>query len=366
MIVKTKEQLPEELANIPASKFNMKQADDVILDEEFKTEAVGFWKDAFLRLRKSKVSVISFTVIMIIVLGAIFVPNLTGYTYTEQNVDQQYLPPKIPGLEKLGIADGTRTLRDRKVESLMDKEKYPEGSIIEIKNEHMVRGVKLADVKVDSYLMSGVPEDEYHWLGTDYMGRDLCTRLFRGARISLFIALVSVLTNCIMTHIAELMDGMPYVVITILFMLLFGSGIFSLILALCVTGWIGTSRLIRAQFYRFKEREYVLAARTLGVRDAVLIFRHILPNCIGPLITRAMIAIPGAIFSESFLAYIGLGIAPPEPSIGILLADGQSLLLQYPSQVLFPALLISVLMIAFNMFSNGLRDALDPTKRGEE
>ena len=385
MIVKTKEQLPEELANIPASKFNMKQADNVILDEEFKTEAVGFWKDAFLRLRKSKVSVISFTVIMIIVLGAIFVPNLTGYTYTEQNVDQQYLPPKIPGLEKLGIADGTRTLRDRKVESLMDKEKYPEGSIIEIKNEHMVRGVKLADVKVDSYLMSGVPEDEYHWLGTDYMGRDLCTRLFRGARISLFIALVSVLTNCIigviygaisgyyggkvdmiMTHIAELMDGMPYVVITILFMLLFGSGIFSLILALCVTGWIGTSRLIRAQFYRFKEREYVLAARTLGVRDAVLIFRHILPNCIGPLITRAMIAIPGAIFSESFLAYIGLGIAPPEPSIGILLADGQSLLLQYPSQVLFPALLISVLMIAFNMFSNGLRDALDPTKRGEE
>ena len=207
MIVKTKEQLPEELANIPASKFNMKQADDVILDEEFKTEAVGFWKDAFLRLRKSKVSVISFTVIMIIVLGAIFVPNLTGYTYTEQNVDQQYLPPKIPGLEKLGIADGTRTLRDRKVESLMDKEKYPEGSIIEIKNEHMVRGVKLADVKVDSYLMSGVPEDEYHWLGTDYMGRDLCTRLFRGARISLFIALVSVLTNCIIGVIYGAISG---------------------------------------------------------------------------------------------------------------------------------------------------------------
>lgn len=385
MIVKMKEQLPEELANIPAAKFKMKQADEVILDEKFKTEAVGFWKDAFIRLRKSKVSVISFTIIMIIVLGAIFVPNLTGYTYTEQNVHQQYLPPKIPGLESLGIADGTRTLRDRRVDSLEDREKYPQGSIIEIKNEHVVRGVKLADVKVDSYLISGVPEDEYHWLGTDYLGRDLCTRLFKGARISLFIALVSVLTNCIigviygaisgyyggkvdmiMTHIAELMDGMPYVVITILFMLLFGSGIFSLILALCVTGWIGTSRLIRAQFYRFKEREYVLAARTLGVRDAVLIFRHILPNCIGPLITRAMIAIPGAIFSESFLAYIGLGIAPPEPSIGILLADGQSLLLQYPSQVLFPALLISVLMIAFNMFSNGLRDALDPTKRGEE
>ena len=169
-----------------------------------------------------------------------------------------------------------------------------------------------------------------------------------------------------MTHLAEVMDGMPYVVVTILFMLVLGAGIFSIILAMTVTGWIGTSRLIRAQFYRFKGREYVLAARTLGVPDRILIFRHILPNCVGPLITRSMIAIPGAIFSESFLAYIGLGIAPPNPSIGILLSDGQKVLLQYPYQTVFPAILISVLMIAFNLFSNGLRDALDPTKRGEE
>ena len=211
------------------------------------------------------------------------------------------------------------------------------------------------------------------------------TRLFRGARISLLIAVITVFTNVFigvvygavsayyggkvdifMTHLAEVMDGMPYVVVTILFMLVLGAGIFSIILATTVTGWIGTSRLIRAQFYRFKGREYVLAARTLGVPDRVLIFRHILPNCVGPLITRSMIAIPGAIFSESFLAYIGLGIAPPNPSIGILLSDGQKVLLQYPYQTVFPAILISVLMIAFNLFSNGLRDALDPTKRGEE
>ena len=109
----------------------------------------------------------------------------------------------------------------------------------------------------------------------------------------------------------------------------------------------------------------VLAARTLGVPDRVLIFRHILPNCLGPLITRAMIAIPGAIFSESFLAYIGLGITAPETSIGLLLADGQKVLLQYPQQVVWPSIVISVLMIAFNLFANGLRDALDPSKRGE-
>jgi oligopeptide transport system permease protein len=97
-----------------------------------------------------------------------------------------------------------------------------------------------------------------------------------------------------------------------------------------------------------------------------LIFRHILPNCVGPLITRTMIAIPGAIFSESFLAFLGLGIKAPNPSIGVLLSNGQDVLLQYPYQVFFPAVLISLLMIAFNLFSNGLRDALDPTKRGEE
>ena len=172
--------------------------------------------------------------------------------------------------------------------------------------------------------------------------------------------------DLIMTHFAEVMDGLPYIVVTILFMLLFGAGIFSIILALTVTGWIGTARLTRAQFYRYKGREYVLAARTMGIPDIKLIFRHILPNTVGPLITRAMIAIPGAIFSESFLAYIGLGITPPEPSIGILLSTGQDVLLQYGYQTLFPAVLISLLMIAFNLFSNGLRDAMDPTRRGEE
>ena len=108
----------------------------------------------------------------------------------------------------------------------------------------------------------------------------------------------------------------------------------------------------------------VLAARTLGTKDAVLIFRHILPNAIGPIVTRTMIAIPSAIFAESFLAYIGLGIRAPEASLGVLLSHAQTVLLQYPYQTVFPAVLISVLMISFNLFGNGLRDAFDPTQRG--
>ncbi len=376
--------LPEELKNLPASAFESLHQED-IKDEKFQTKPIGFFKDAMIRLSKDAVSMISLAMILLIVILSLVVPNITGYTYTQQNVSQTNMPPKIPGLEKLGIADGTYILKDRRKDKLDDTDRYPEGSVLETLNEHEVNGVIMCDVKVDYYAFCGAPADEYHWLGTDSLGRDLMTRLFRGARISLLIAVITVFTNVFigvvygavsayyggkvdifMTHLAEVMDGMPYVVVTILFMLVLGAGIFSIILAMTVTGWIGTSRLIRAQFYRFKGREYVLAARTLGVPDRVLIFRHILPNCVGPLITRSMIAIPGAIFSESFLAYIGLGIAPPNPSIGILLSDGQKVLLQYPYQTVFPAILISVLMIAFNLFSNGLRDALDPTKRGEE
>lgn len=355
------------------------------MDEKFQTKPIGFFKDAMIRLSKSSVAVVSFTLIALIILSALFVPMISGYGYNEQNVNCKNMPPKIQGLEKLGIADGTRVMKNRKMANLEDPTMYPNDCIIEIVREFEYKGVPMCDVKIDYYAYCGAAEDQYHWFGTDYLGRDLLTRLFRGTRVSLLIAFVSVVTNVIigvvygavsgyyggkvdmiLTHIAQVLDGLPYVVVTILFMLLLGTGVTSLILAMCVTGWIGTSRLIRAQFFRFKEREYVLAARTLGVPDMTLIFRHILPNCIGPLITRAMIAIPGAIFSESFLAYIGLGIAAPEPSIGILLSDGQSVLLQYPYQTFFPAVLISVLMIAFNMFSNGLRDALDPTKRGEE
>lgn len=384
MIIEDRNRLPEELQNIPAEEFAFAER-DWKSDERFTTEPIGFYKDAFRRLMSNRVSVISLMAILVIIILAILVPNVTGYGYTEQNVKQKNLPSKIPGLERLGIFDGTRVVTNIKKSSISDPKRYPEGCVLEIVREYKAGKQDVVDVKVDYYAYCKVPEGEYHWFGTDYLGRDILTRLFKGTRISLMIALLSVVTNLIigiiygsvagyyggkvdifLTHFAEVLDGLPYIVVTILFMLWLGSGILSIVLALCVTGWIGTARLTRAQFYRYKGREYVLAARTLGVPDRKLIFRHILPNTVGPLITRAMIAVPGAIFSESFLAYIGLGIKPPEPSIGILLSEGQKVLLQYPNQTFFPALLISVLMIAFNMLSNGLRDAMDPTRRGEE
>lgn len=372
--------IPENPLNLDPAEFEPVNWDD-IGNETFKTKPIAFFKDAMLRLARNKVAVASCLIIASLIVLCVVGPFFTGYNYVEQNLKFLNMPPRIPLLEDIGVADGTRLLKNRKKSNLAA---FPEGSIIEIKKEYVVSNVEVVDVLVDYYKYVGA-EDAYFWFGSDYLGRDLLTRLLYGGRISLLIAFFSVLTNLVigviygaiagyyggrvdmlMMRFAEILSGIPHLVMTMMFILLFGTGLFAIILALTVTGWIGTARLVRAQFYRFKGREFVLAARTLGVPDRKLIFRHILPNSVGPLITRSMVAIPGAIFSESFLAYIGLGIQAPNPSIGVMLSDGQKVLLQYPCQTLFPALLISVLMIAFNLFSNGLRDALDPTKRGEE
>ena len=128
--------------------------------------------------------------------------------------------------------------------------------------------------------------------------------------------------DIVMMRITEILNAFPQIIMATLLILFLGAGMEAIVLSLILRGWIGTARVIRGQFLRFKEREYVLAAKVMGVRDRLLIFRHILPNSIGPIITRAMLAILGAIFSESFLAFIGLGLQAPEPSIGVLLSDG--------------------------------------------
>ena len=317
-----------------------------------------------------------------IVILALFGPLMNEYGYNDQDLNRANLPARVKGFESVNLLNGSQVLKNRRVDNLSNTDKYPEGSILEIMNETTVNGVAMCDVRVNYYIYSGYGDD-YFWFGTDYLGRDLWTRVWRGCRVSLLIAFASVLTNVlfgvvygaiagyyggtvdlVMMRIAEIVQAFPNIVVMTLFIMYFGNGLFAIIMALVVRDWVGTATLIRAQFYRFKGSEYVLAARTLGSKDRVLIFRHILPNAIGPIITRTMIAIPSAIFAESFLAYIGLGLRAPEASLGVLLSHAQTVLLQYPYQTVFPAVLISVLMISFNLFGNGLRDAFDPTQRG--
>ncbi|QTL98966.1 ABC transporter permease subunit [Iocasia frigidifontis] len=375
---------PDETIKLDREDFEFVQLNQQIRDEKFQGEAIGFFKDAMIRFTRNKAAIVAAWIIIVIIILAIFGPLMNPYTYREQNLQATLLPPRIPLLEKIGIFDGTRVKNIRK--SSLDG-RY-QGSVKEIIDEYELdyhgRKIEMLKVKVDIYKLKNM-SNQYFWFGTDSIGRDLWTRLWRGSRISLIIATLAVLVNVFigiiygaisgyyggkvdmyMQRVIEILAGIPSLVLIILFIIYIGPGIIPLAMAMVLTGWIGMSRMIRAQFYKYKGQEYVLASRTMGAKDRKLIFRHILPNAIGPTITQATLAIPGAVFTESFLAYLGLGLQAPEPSIGVLLAEGQRQLLNYPHLTLFPAVLISVLMLSFNLFGNGLRDAFDPTLRGFE
>ena len=324
--MRTFEHAAPEYSSLQKEDFKLHERDDAIHDAKFETKSVGFFKDAMLRFGKNTASIIAFIIICIIAFFSILGPMMNEYGYNDQDLNRANLPARIPGCEKINLLNGSTVLKNRRKDNLTDTEKYPEGCILEITNESVVNGVKMCDGSIAGY----------------YGG----------------------MVDMVMMRIAEIIQAFPNIVVMTLFIMYFGNGLFAIIMALVVRDWVGTATLIRAQFYRFKDSEYVLAARTLGTKDRTLIFRHILPNAIGPIVTRTMIAIPSAIFAESFLAYIGLGIRAPEASLGVLLSHAQTVLLQYPYQTVFPAALISVLMISFNLFGNGLRDAFDPTQRG--
>ncbi len=226
--------------------------------------------------------------------------------------------------------------------------------------------------------------------GTNQYGQDILACLASGARLSFLLAFfVSAInltigaaygaiegyyggkTDLVMQRIAEILSAVPFIVVATLFQLhLSGkiSPVVTLLFAFVATGWLTTATRVRMQFYRFKGREYVLAARTLGASDRRIILKHIFPNAIGTVITGAVLAIPGVIFSESILSYLGIINFETSgfTSLGTMLAQGQSLLGSAPHVLLFPAVFIALLQIGFNVFGNGLRDALNPSLRGAE
>ena len=240
------------------------------------------------------------------------------------------------------------------------------------------------------YVNLAVSGDEiYHYFGTDHVGRDLWTRLWEGSRLSLliglFVAVVSLsvgtiwgsisgyyggIVDLLMERFTEVLGGIPWIVIMILVKMLLTGKVPDTVLvaiSLILTSWIGTASMVRSQMYRYKNREYVLASRTLGANDARLITKHILPNALGTIVTSSILVIPSAIFFESSVAYLGLGVNSSTISIGNLLSLGREMgIVDNPYLTLAPAIYVSVLMIAFNMFGNGLRDALNPSLRGSE
>jgi ABC-type dipeptide/oligopeptide/nickel transport system permease subunit len=238
--------------------------------------------------------------------------------------------------------------------------------------------------QVMMYKFLGYSSVPTHIFGTEYQGKDMLKYVFAGLRTSLILGVIVSIINILigviwgsisgyyggmvditMERITDILGGIPYIVLMTVLTLKLGATFFVFALSLCLTGWIGTASTTRSQFYRYRGREYVLAAKTLGAKAPRLIFRHILPNAVGTIVTRSVLMIPSTIFSEATISYLGLGLTNLA-SLGVILSKNQDFLSTYPSELIIPAIIISLLMICFNLFGNGLRDAFNPSLKGED
>ena len=237
---------------------------------------------------------------------------------------------------------------------------------------------------VYGYKLLGYDAKPVFLLGSDGDGYDLITISFNGLRTS-FVLSILVSAICLsfglvwgsisgyfggnvdlfMERFVEILGGVPWIVVMTLAILLLGNNIITFGMALCLTGWMGTAGTTRTQFYRYKGREYILASRTLGASDMRLIFKHILPNALGTIVTGSVLKIPAVIFSEATLSYLNLGLQGSN-SFGNILSNNQKYITTAPMLIIFPAIIISVIMISFNLFGNGLRDALNPSLKGSD
>ena len=230
----------------------------------------------------------------------------------------------------------------------------------------------------------------YHPLGTDYLGRDMLSRLMYGARVSLFIGVVAPLlfvvvgivygsaagfiggrVDQLLMRFADFVVALPFLLFMILFKIAFGigpgeSGIFPMLVALVLLAWPATARLVRGQVLQIREEGYIGASQLLGAKTTYLVLRHMIPNTMGVILVTLTFAVPSVIFTEAFLSFIGMGVAPPTPSWGSMSNEGLRTMLTHPHELIFPAIFISVTVLAFNLLGDGLRDALDVRMRGQE
>ena len=255
------------------------------------------------------------------------------------------------------------------------------------KAEAMTRGL----ITPDSNVSSGDAINlEFHPFGTDYLGRDMLARLMEGARVSLFIGIVAPFLyvmfgifyggfagyfggqlDSILMRFADFVVALPFLLFMILFKIAFGigpgeSGILPMLIALVLLGWPATARLVRGQVLQIRTQGYIEAARLLGAKDQYLIIRHIIPNTMGVILVTLTFAVPAAIFTEAFLSFIGMGVAPPTPSWGSMCNEGVKTMLSHPHELIFPAVFISITVLAFNLLGDGLTEALDSRMRSRE
>ena len=284
---------------------------------EFIRPSQTYWQDAWQRLKRDKLAMFGLFLIVGIFLMAIFGPLLSPYAYDEQD-----------------------------------------------------------------FLISNEFPSWAHPFGTDMFGRDMFVRVMYGARISLAVGLMASLINLtigviygsisgfvggrtddVMMRIVDTIRSVPTMIYVILLMVVVGPGLKSIFITLGINYWTNMARIVRAEIMRVKNEEFVLAARVIGASPARMLLRHLIPNAMGPILVTPTFCIPQAIFAEAFLSFVGLGVSAPMASWGVLSSDAMNALMVYPYQLFFPAMAISLTILAFNFFGDGLRDALDPRLR---
>lgn len=284
-------------------------------DNSINRPSVSYWKDSWRKLKKNKLAIIGLIFIILIILSAIFIPKFSRYDYVSNDLA---ITNQLPSMK--------------------------------------------------------------HWFGTDNLGRDIFVRVLYGARYSLIIGFAASFLNLIigiiyggiagfaggwidmiMMRIVDIIDSIPMTIYVILLLVIFDKGgLFNIIIALAISYWIGMARIVRSEILQMKQQEFILAARTLGASSKRILFKHLIPNCIGSIIVTLTLQIPSAIFTEAFLSFIGLGLTAPRASWGTLANEALQTLTLYPYQILFPTLAICLTILSFNMLGDGLRDALDP------
>ena len=315
-----------------ADDFEFISGRNLNVDLNFASQ--GYWKGVAIHFRRNKFAVAGTIIVAVIMLFAIFAPLVSPYEYQQ-------------------------------IVSVTDSA----GKEVIAKNLSPQLGTGSAENFADKIFL----------FGTDDMGRDLWTRTWQGARVSLIIAFVAILIDMIigtsfglisgyfggkvdnvMQRFLEIESSVPTLVIISILAIFMEKGIGLVIASLLLTEWIGMSKIARAECLKLKEREYVLASRTLGAGSFHIIFKQILPNTIGPIITQVMFSIPVAIFTEAFLSFVGVGIVLPQCSLGSLIEAGFNNITVLPYQILPPISVLALLMLGFNLIGDGFREALAP------